>query len=79
MFKSLVLGVVALASFVSANNQCPETRQVQCVDDIREAYPYCEKAAEAKGKDFVADLHCMKYFYSVEQDCWPCICFIAEK
>ena len=79
MWKYLAIGVAAFASFASANTECPLEREVKCVDDLRAAYPYCEKAAQSKGKDMNADLQCMKYFYSVEQDCWPCICFIAEK
>ena len=38
-----------------------------------------EKAAEEKGKDIPADLECMKYLTEVEKDCWPCICYVAEK
>ena len=42
------------------------------------AYPACEKAAKAKGKDLPADLECIKYFQKVEKECWPCICEIAH-
>ena len=50
-----------------------------CIDDINKAYPVCEKAAHEKGKDINADLECMKYFTSVEKDCWECICLIANE
>lgn len=79
MWKILAIGFAALATLTNANAECPLEREIKCVDDLRAAYPYCEKAAAAKGKDMNADLQCMKYFYSVEQDCWPCICFIAQK
>lgn len=65
MFKSVTFAVAALAALVSANHDCPLDREVACVDDIREAYPYCEKAAQAKGKDLNADLQCIKYFHSI--------------
>lgn len=45
MFKSIVIGVASLAAFVSANAECTLTREVKCVDDIRSAYPVCQKAA----------------------------------
>ena len=79
MFKAIVLGLAALATFGNTSAECPLSREVKCVDDIRSAYVYCEKAAEAKGKDQPADLQCVKYFYNVGADCWPCICYIAQK
>ena len=36
--------------------------QVACVDDVRVAYPICQKAAQAGGSDTAADLQCLKYF-----------------
>ena len=57
---------------------CPETKQIQCVDDVRTAYPYCQKAIEEGGSDMIADLNCLKYFNTMKADCWPCICFIAN-
>ena len=32
-----------------------------------------------KGADIPADLECLKYFAGMEQDCWPCICWVAEQ
>jgi hypothetical protein len=45
---------------------------------IDKAYPICEAAAKEKGKDTPVDLQCMKYFMSIDQDCWPCICKVAK-
>lgn len=59
--------------------QCTETLQVECIDDIRAAFPICKKAAEEKGKDTAADLACMKYFNKMKPECWPCICFVAHQ
>jgi len=78
MFKSIVLGVLAFASFASCGD-CTLPKEIKCLDDINSAYPICDKAAESKGKDVIADLQCMKYFYKMEQDCWPCICYVANK
>ena len=50
---------IALAAFIGltlADNDCPENKQIQCVDDVREAYPVCQKAAQAGGSDMIADL-----------------------
>lgn len=69
-----LLGLVALATA----EECPHDLEVRCIDDINKAYPICEKAAQEKGKDFPADLECMKYFAKTDQDCWPCICLVAE-
>jgi hypothetical protein len=37
----------ALAAFVGlvATQDCPELKQIACVDDVRAAYPVCKKAA----------------------------------
>lgn len=37
----------ALAAFVglAATQDCPEAKQIRCVDDVRAAYPVCQKAA----------------------------------
>ena len=40
--------------------------------------PTCEKAAQEKGLDPVADINCVKYALSTEKDCWPCICKYAK-
>ncbi len=71
---------VALAALVglAATHECPHDLEVLCIDDINKAYPKCKKASEEKGKDLPADLECMKYMVSVEKDCWPCICWVAE-
>lgn len=71
---------VALAALVglAATHDCPHDLEVMCIDDINRAYPVCKKAAEEKAKDLPADLQCMKYMATVEKDCWPCICFVAE-
>lgn len=82
--KKIIAGLFAL--FVAANaheirmnaDECPHDLEVLCIDDINKAYPKCEQAAQEKGKDFPADLECMKFLLSVEKDCWPCICLIAD-
>ena len=61
------------------DNTCPESKQVRCADDIRAAYPVCQKAAQEGGSDIVADLNCIKYFNTMKADCWPCICWVAEQ
>ena len=70
--------VAALFALVAADDECPEAKQILCVDDVRAAYPVCQKAAEAGGSDMIADLACMKYYNKMKGDCWPCICMIAK-
>lgn len=72
---------VALAALVgiAVASECPHDLEVLCIDDINKAYPYCKKASEDKGKDLPADLECMKYMASIEKDCWPCICWVAQQ
>ena len=77
MWKFLVAALLSSAALTA--DDCPVDRETQCVDDFQQALPSCKKAAEAHMKDFDADLNCMKYSYQTEQECWPCICYIAEK
>lgn len=77
MWKILVMAVLALGAM--AADDCPVDRETKCADDFQVALPYCKKAAESHIKDFDADLNCIKYFYQSEQECWPCICYIAHK
>ena len=78
--KFLALGMIAaFASTVAAQGDCPESKQVTCVDDVRAAYDPCKKAAEAGGSDTMADLQCLKYWNKMKSDCWPCICMIARE
>ena len=75
------LFIVLLALFalsMSFNHECPHDLEVRCIDDINKAEPVCEKAAKEKGADVPMDLECFKYFASMQKDCWPCICWIAE-
>lgn len=77
--KFILLG--ALAAFANAafkTDDCPEAKQIKCVDDTRAAYEPCKKAAEAGGSDTIADLNCLKYYSKMKTDCWPCICMIAK-
>ena len=77
--KLFVLGVIAsFATFVAAQD-CPEAKQIACVDDVRAAYAPCKKAAETGGSDMAADLSCMKYFNKMKPECWPCICMVAHQ
>ena len=77
MWKAVIVGVLSMLA-LSADD-CPVDRETKCVDDFKDAFPYCKKAAEAAGKDFDADINCVKYFATMEQDCWPCICYMAHK
>jgi hypothetical protein len=78
--KLLVLILALLAVFASAAPaDCPHDLEVRCIDDINKAYPVCEKAAHEKGADVPADLDCLKYFVKMEQECWPCICWVASQ
>lgn len=72
------VALAALVGLAIADNTCPEEKQVSCVDDIKTAYPICQKAAQAGGSDMVADLACLKYYSKMRDDCWPCICKVAE-
>ena len=45
---------------------------------INLALAVCDKAAKEKGKDQEADINCIKYAAAMRQDCWDCVCQIAE-
>jgi hypothetical protein len=70
--------LAALIGLAATQDQCPEAKQISCVDDVRAAYPVCQKAAAAGGSDTIADLACLKYYNKMKGDCWPCICMIAK-
>ena len=74
----IILALFALLTCFAADAQCTESAQIACVDDFREAYPVCKKAAEAGGSDTAADIACMKYFNKMQPECWPCICWFAQ-
>lgn len=74
----LVALLVSAMAFIVQDSKCTETKQIECADSVREAYPACKKAAETGGSDMIADLTCLKYFNSMKSDCWACICKIAE-
>ena len=38
----------------------------------------CDEAAKGKAEDPIIDIECFKYFTTVDKDCWPCICTVAE-
>ncbi len=78
MWKLSAISAALIAAVFSAD-ECPTDQEMVCVDDFKKALPYCKKAEEEKGKDFDADINCLKYAYAMEKDCWPCICFLAEK
>jgi len=73
-----LFAIAALVGLVATQNECPEAKQITCVDDVRAAYPVCQKAAQAGGSDMIADLACMKYYNKMKGDCWPCICMVAK-
>lgn len=56
----LLLSIAALLGLANANTCTPDA-QVRCLDDINKSYVICDKAAKERGKDFNADLQCMKY------------------
>lgn len=74
----IFLAIATLIGLVATDDNCTESLQINCVDDIRAAYPICQKAAEAGGSDMVADMACMKYFNKMKGECWPCICWVAH-
>ena len=76
--KFLSLGVFATLATLTLADDCPEAKQISCVDDVRAAYDPCKKAEQSGGSDMAADLACMKYFNKMKADCWPCICMIAH-
>ena len=75
----LQLGLLLSFFAVTLSADCSVDQETKCADDFARALPYCKKAAQAQGKDFDADKNCMIYSFTMEQDCWPCVCFIAQK
>ncbi|MCB0369232.1 MAG: hypothetical protein KDD45_07180 [Bdellovibrionales bacterium] len=73
----VILFLIALA-FSFKDYDCPHDAEVKCIDDVNKAFDVCEKAAKEKGADVPADLECMKYFAQLGEDCWDCICWIAQ-
>ena len=63
---------------ITNDYDCPHDKEVTCIDDINKAFAACEKAAQEKGKDVPVDLDCMKYFAQMGEDCWDCICWVAQ-
>ena len=63
---------------ITNDYDCPHDKEVTCIDDINKAFAACEKAAQEKGKDVPVDLDCMKYFAQMGEECWDCICWVAE-
>ena len=74
--KIILLALLMVLGF--AVDTCDLKHQIGCLDDLNVAYPVCKKAAEEKGKDVPVDIDCLKYFSSLTEDCWPCICFVAN-
>ena len=79
MRKFIVLAITLFGGVAAASDECPSDREARCVDEFKEALPFCKKAAETKGSDKDADLNCIKYAYQMDKDCWPCICSVAQK
>ena len=57
-----IAGIAALATIAIATDDCPEEKQVVCVDDVRAAYEPCKKAAESLVSYLPATLQCLKYY-----------------
>ena len=76
----LVLLVGAVMSFnlasYSLNHSCPHDMEEQCIKDVNNAWNTCQKAAEEKGVPITFE--CIKYFAQMGEDCWECICWVAE-
>ena len=56
-----LLGIV----FSYRADTCSQDLEIKCTNDINQSYGKCEKAAQEKGKDFPADLECIKYLATV--------------
>lgn len=72
-----IVGILTLMGLVLAD-KCPQDKEISCITNVNQALDLCDKAAKEKGKDQTADITCIKYMVAVEQDCWPCICQIAQ-
>lgn len=77
--KFVVAAFLAVLGSAFMADDCPESKQITCVDDVRAAYDPCKKAAESGGSDMAADINCIKYYNKMKGDCWPCICMIAHE
>lgn len=44
-FLFVLASLLVLIAGLSFSQDCPETTQNACIDDIRDAYPVCKKAA----------------------------------
>ena len=75
----IFIAMAFFAGVINAADECPSAQEARCADEFKEALPFCKKAAESKGSDKDADLNCIKYAYQMDKDCWPCICYIAQK
>ena len=77
--KGLALVLSVLTVCVLGEDKCTTEHEQKCYDSFMTAIPYCKKAEESHGRDYDADLNCLKYFYSIDQECVPCICQIANR
>ncbi len=68
---------LAMLAVGLTNSDCPVAIEKKCVDEFKEALPYCKKVFE-NPKDFVADINCLKYGHTTGVDCWPCLCYAAK-
>lgn len=79
MFKFLIASAIAYLGVAGwTADLCPHDKQVVCETDVQKAYKACYEAAKEKGQDQEADISCIKYFSTMEHECWPCVCQIAK-
>ncbi len=45
MFKSAIAIAAFVFGAIAASSDCPVDREVKCVDEFKEALPYCKKAS----------------------------------
>jgi len=67
MFKFAFAIAAFFVGAIAASDECPVDKEVKCIDEFKEALPYCKKASESKGSDKDADLNCVKYAYQMEK------------
>ena len=76
----VVLALLALSAAFDMNpkRECPEEKQVKCLDDIRAGEPSCEDFIKSGGTDIAKLLKCLTYVQTAQADCLDCFCEIVE-
>jgi len=82
--KLIIIAVLLAVAFginlmaYEAAHTCPHDLEAKCIHEVNTAYAKCQEAAKQKGSDVIADLECLKYFAQMGEDCYDCICWVAE-